>query len=678
MDIFGTFNCNPKDDITQQKLKIKMNNQYITKELHTPNSGMCYCPNCMSKLTLPITDSFLSNFYHTNTTNEVTLELDSEGGSNFICISKVVLNLHYELPNITILAILPPAGPDTGATNVTVVGNDFPLLENIMFCYFGDNKVAAQVHSDKVLSCITQQTFPNIIYLSVGIEVEDTQYRSNKLQFRFYRETVLKEVRPQSSTLEGGTMIQIAGTFENTGIYICKFSSVYDEQYVNGALSDKTGAIYCTTPKWPRKENVQLSVSLNGQQYSKPLDFEYGDEKFVDASVSLICGVCAGVIAICIIVSVSVFWFRYHKKRAASSSKMTGNNQVDPGDIEYGECIGRGAFGEVFKGKWRGSLVAVKKLRITSTREDFIEGFEREIALMCMLRAPNILQFLGSAFDPPNVIIVMEYMPRGSLHDILHDRKISIEWPRVLDMMADTAKGMTYLHKCRPPVIHRDLKSHNLLVDEYWNVKVCDFGLSTVLRDSDGEDTSRDMNVSDGTAKFIGTPYWTAPEVLTNLNYTLKADVYSFGIVLWECITREDAYAGMQTYEVICAVAKEGLRPTIPQGIPHPYVYLMKRCWDESMDSRPHFQEILNELEEMKAYGWKGEPIKMSSSLVKSSGKFIASHTRKDNKEKAALLGKNNHMRKNMTSVCSYGSVNTCEPGSLITDSYVDGDISDY
>ena len=163
--------------------------------------------------------------------------------------------------------------------------------------------------------------------------------------------------------------------------------------------------------------------------------------------------------------------------------------------------------------------------------------------------------------------------------------------------------------------------------------------------------------------------------MLTSLNYTLKADVYSFGVVLWECITREDAYPGMQTYEVIYSVAKEGLRPTIPQGIPHPYVYLMKRCWDENMDVRPHFQEILNELEDMKAYGWKGEPIKSqnSSKARKNKGN--------DNSERTPILGSSGNddvggKRKGMRPVCGYGSTNNCELGSLILDSH--NDSSDY
>jgi len=114
-------------------------------------------------------------------------------------------------------------------------------------------------------------------------------------------------------------------------------------------------------------------------------------------------------------------------------------------------------------------------------------------------------------------------------------------------MMMDAAKGMNYLHKSNPMIIHRDLKSHNLLVDENWKVKVCDFGLSKIL-----ENQSDFNNMT-----ACGTASWTAPEILRNEKYTEKADVYSYGIVLWECVTREDPYVGMPPFQVVLAVGNK-------------------------------------------------------------------------------------------------------------------------
>jgi serine/threonine protein kinase len=99
-----------------------------------------------------------------------------------------------------------------------------------------------------------------------------------------------------------------------------------------------------------------------------------------------------------------------------------------------------------------------------------------------------------------------------------------LSWSRVRRIAVDAAKGMAYLHYRNPAIIHRDLKSHNLLVDENWKVKVCDFGLSRIYGDTQGNAMTA-----------CGTPCWTAPEILRNSHYTTKADVYSFGIVLWVC-----------------------------------------------------------------------------------------------------------------------------------------------
>jgi serine/threonine protein kinase len=102
----------------------------------------------------------------------------------------------------------------------------------------------------------------------------------------------------------------------------------------------------------------------------------------------------------------------------------------------------------------------------------FMEEFYKEIRIMRSLSHPNVLQFLGACTKKPNIAIVMEYMPRGSLFKILHDKTIKLEISMIRRMMMDAARGMNYLHKSDPIIIHRDLKSHNLLVDDHWKVKV--------------------------------------------------------------------------------------------------------------------------------------------------------------------------------------------------------------
>ena len=119
---------------------------------------------------------------------------------------------------------------------------------------------------------------------------------------------------------------------------------------------------------------------------------------------------------------------------------------------------------------------------------------------------------------------------------------------------------MSYLHSLTPPILHRDLKSHNLLVDNNWNVKVADFGLSRAQ--------------STNTMSAAGTPQWSAPEVIRQEKYTTKADVYSFGVIVYELISRKVPYANMGPLTAARQVAYDHLRPRFPEGSDATYVEL--------------------------------------------------------------------------------------------------------
>eukprot|EP01103_Thecamoeba_quadrilineata_P014223 TRINITY_DN417_c0_g1_i3.p1 TRINITY_DN417_c0_g1~~TRINITY_DN417_c0_g1_i3.p1 ORF type:complete len:233 (-),score=24.91 TRINITY_DN417_c0_g1_i3:557-1255(-) len=139
-------------------------------------------------------------------------------------------------------------------------------------------------------------------------------------------------------------------------------------------------------------------------------------------------------------------------------------------DVIIGEMIGTGSFGQVYKGTWRSLDVAVKRLPDVF-KPDQHRDFVKEIQLLSMLRHPNIVQFLGAVTIPPNPFLVTEFMSKGSLHSILHESSFSVSWKRLKDIAIDSAKGMNYLHTNTPIIIHRDLKSHNILVDETWRAK---------------------------------------------------------------------------------------------------------------------------------------------------------------------------------------------------------------
>uniref|UniRef100_A0A453PKF9 non-specific serine/threonine protein kinase n=1 Tax=Aegilops tauschii subsp. strangulata TaxID=200361 RepID=A0A453PKF9_AEGTS len=141
-------------------------------------------------------------------------------------------------------------------------------------------------------------------------------------------------------------------------------------------------------------------------------------------------------------------------------------------EIAIGERIGLGSFGEVYRGEWHGTEVAVKKFLQQDISSDALDEFKAEVRIMKRLRHPNVVLFMGAITRVPNLSIVTEFLPRGSLFRLIHRPNNLLDEKRRLRMALDVARGMNYLHNCTPVIVHRDLKSPNLLVDKNWVVKV--------------------------------------------------------------------------------------------------------------------------------------------------------------------------------------------------------------
>ena len=270
-------------------------------------------------------------------------------------------------------------------------------------------------------------------------------------------------------------------------------------------------------------------------------------------------------------------------------------------ELEFGDKIGSGGFAEVFRGTWRGEEVAIKKLlhRPGSTGAQAEADFRAEAALMTKLTHPNVVRFMGVCPSP--LCLVTEFCPRGNLFDLLHNVDLALPLQRRLQMALDAARGMAFLHNHTPVIIHRDLKSLNLLVDKEWRVKVGDFGLSRFRASSSTASTA-----SLYTAQ-IGTYHWMAPEVMAGHRYTEKADVFSFGIILWELWTRDTPYKGLQAMQVGMAVLHRGERPPIPDDCHEGYSQLIQACWRTDPSRRPGFHQIVPFLERLVREGSDGE-----------------------------------------------------------------------
>lgn len=259
-------------------------------------------------------------------------------------------------------------------------------------------------------------------------------------------------------------------------------------------------------------------------------------------------------------------------------------------DIKLLKRIGRGGMGEVILAEYLGTEVVCKRMLRENISISSMKSFRTEIELLACLRHPNIVQMIGACWDnASNVCMVMEYMPKGDVHSVLHSSLATrFTWSDpLLKMTVDICQGMLYLHSQDPPVVHRDLKSANLLCSATYGCKLTDFGLSRRQQDVDALTT------------VVGTPFWLAPEVIRNEKYGTKADVYSFGIVLTELESRKTPYNELSEtgIKVMMKVAKEGLRPEIPSTCLPARRKLIDDCLLDNPRKRLSFSQILTRLQ---------------------------------------------------------------------------------
>ncbi|KAK8360428.1 hypothetical protein V6Z12_A04G163600 [Gossypium hirsutum] len=241
--------------------------------------------------------------------------------------------------------------------------------------------------------------------------------------------------------------------------------------------------------------------------------------------------------------------------------------EIDPRQLKFETKVASGSYGDLYKGTYCSQEVAIKVLKPERINTDLQKEFAQEVFIMRKVRHKNVVQFIGACTKPPNLYIVTEFMSGGSVYDYLHKQKGVFKLPSLLKVAIDISKGMNYLHQNN--IIHRDLKAPNLLMDENEVVKVADFGVARVKAQS-GVMTAE-----------TGTYRWMAPEVIEHKPYDHKADVFSFGIVLWELLTGK------------------GLRPTIPKNTNPRLAELLERCWQLDPTLRPDFSEIIDILRQI-------------------------------------------------------------------------------
>ncbi|KAK1419356.1 hypothetical protein QVD17_28522 [Tagetes erecta] len=259
--------------------------------------------------------------------------------------------------------------------------------------------------------------------------------------------------------------------------------------------------------------------------------------------------------------------------------------EIDSRFLILDHKVASGSYGDLYKGTYRSQEVAIKILKTERVNTDLQKEFAQEVYILRKVRHKNVVQFIGACTKPPSLCIVTEFMSGGSVYDYLHKQKGTFKLPTLLKVSIDISKGMNYLHQNN--IIHRDLKAANLLMDEHEVVKVADFGVARVKAQT-GVMTAE-----------TGTYRWMAPEVIEHKPYDHKADVFSFGVVLWELLTGKLPYEYLTPLQAAVGVVQKGLRPTIPKNTPPKLADLLEKCWQQDPSLRPDFTEIIEILKQI-------------------------------------------------------------------------------
>jgi len=302
------------------------------------------------------------------------------------------------------------------------------------------------------------------------------------------------------------------------------------------------------------------------------------------------------------------------------------NLKIEFSELDMIDKIGAGAFGEIYKCRWRGTLVAAKCIRntkivelwreeninIVKPRQRFkakvgdhemnadeveeaLNDFHMETHILQTLRHPNICMMLGYSQTENFEVMISELM-RCSLLDIFKSHLINntrMTKKNQILYAQQLARGMNYLHKCKPPIIHRDLKPANLLIDVSGTLKISDFGLAKVRPDPKKTEIDEfRMTGETGSYRFM------APEVFRHENYTETVDVYSFAMIFYFLLSGKPPWPELNGLNAVTKAAMEADRPIVARNWDMSVSNLMQECWAENPTARPSFATISEKLQE--------------------------------------------------------------------------------
>ncbi|XVE65966.1 hypothetical protein DITRI_Ditri08aG0043600 [Diplodiscus trichospermus] len=297
--------------------------------------------------------------------------------------------------------------------------------------------------------------------------------------------------------------------------------------------------------------------------------------------------------------------------RNIENQRPTEEWEIDLAKLDLRHVIAHGTYGTVYRATYDNQDVAVKLLDwgedgIATTAETAAlrASFRQEVAVWHKLDHPNVTKFIGASMGTSNLkiplknpsdshnsipsracCVVVEYLPGGTLKQyLIRNRRKKLAFKIVVQLALDLSRGLSYLHSRK--IVHRDVKTENMILDAHRNLKIADFGVARVEAQN-----PRDMTGETGTLGYM------APEVLDGKPYNRRCDVYSFGICLWEIYCCDMPYPDLSFADVSSAVVRQNLRPEIPRCCPSSLANIMRKCWDANPEKRPEMDEVVRMLE---------------------------------------------------------------------------------
>lgn len=252
-------------------------------------------------------------------------------------------------------------------------------------------------------------------------------------------------------------------------------------------------------------------------------------------------------------------------------------------DLVFKETIGKGSFGSVFKGNYLGVDVAIKKIEKADDPE-YLKYIDREVSMLQSIRHPFIVQFSGICVHSSGLFIITEFVSGGDVRKMLKANP-SLPWRSKLRISIDLAKAMLFLHSKK--IIHRDLKSKNILLDEHGKIRLCDFGFARMT------ESKRNKHMT-----MCGTEGWVAPEILLGMSYDTSCDVFSYGVVIAELITGKKPGVDLwiRTPDNCFDINPDELRAKAIPGCPARFLEMCIECCQYEPLLRPKFEDILHML----------------------------------------------------------------------------------